>query len=161
MTFELLSKADTVLGINDPVTQAIAHHLGDALVKLKRFKEGLIYFRKCYIARKELFGPNESFTLVTQYGLAYCLANSKNFREAHSTFAELLERFEKHPDFGKDHPKTISTVKSYLDVCKISGDKTNVELLLRRLHNYHAATLGHEHPTTMAIINDLTQSYVQ
>ena len=159
MTFELFTKANTVLGMNDPVSQTIANHLGDCLVKLKRHKEAVIYFRKCYVARKELLGPNDSYTLVAQYGLAYCLANSKNFREAHSIFEELLERFDGHPDFGRDHEKTLSTIKSYLDVCKISGDKTNVELLLRRLHNHYSATLGYDHPTTMAVINDLSQSY--
>ena len=161
MMYELFCKADTVLSLNDPVTQTIAHHLADTLVKLKRYKEGVLYYRKCYIARKELFGPNESYTLVAQYGLAFCLANSKNFREAHTTFAELLERLDRHPDYGVDHKKTISTVKSYLDVCKISGDKANVELLLRRLHTHYTTHLGHEHPDTLEVINQLAQSYVQ
>ena len=41
MTYELFSKAENILTIDDPVTQTIAQHLGDSLVKMKRYKEAL------------------------------------------------------------------------------------------------------------------------
>lgn len=160
MTYELFSKAENILTMDDPVAQTIAQHLADALVVLKRYKEASIYFRKCYDARKKMIGADENYTLVVQYGLAYTLAQSKAFKEAYMLFKDLIERFDRHEEYGPEHPKTVATIKSYLDVCRISGDKVTVEALLRRLHKFYADKHGHEHELTLAVVAELAQSYV-
>ena len=160
MTYELFSKAENILTMEDPVAQTIAQHLADSLIVLKRYKEASIYFRKCYEARKKTIGSDESYTLVVQYGLAFSLAQCKSFKEAYHLFQDLVSRFDEHPDFGPEHPKTISTVRSYLDVCRISGDKNSVEALLRRLHKFYADKHGHEDEKTLAVVADLAKSYV-
>ena len=160
MTYELFSKAEKILTLDDPVAQTIAQHLADSLVVLKRYKEASVYYRKCYEARKKMIGEDESYTLVVQYGLAYSLAQSKSFKEAYMHFKDLIERFDSHPEFGPEHPKTITTIKSYLDVCRISGDKGTVEAILRRLHKFYTDKHGHEHELTLGVVSDLAQSYV-
>ena len=107
-----------------------------------------------------MIGSDESYTLVVQYGLAFSLAQCKSFKEAYHLFQDLVSRFDEHPDFGPEHPKTISTIRSYLDVCRISGDKNSVEALLRRLHKFYADKYGHEDEKTLAVVADLAKSYV-
>jgi hypothetical protein len=85
---------------------------------------------------------------------------SKNFKEAYMLLKDLILRLDEHPEFGPEHAKTIAAVKSYIDVCKISGDKSTTETLLRRLHLFYSNKYGHEHDLTLSVVSDLASSYV-
>jgi tetratricopeptide (TPR) repeat protein len=155
----LFKESESALTIDDPVTMTIAHHLADSLVALKRYKEAAVYYRKSYSGRCVVLGENHIFTLLSQHGLAICLSNLKNFKEAYDIFKELITRFDNHPNEGREGSKTIATIQSCVDICKISGDKELSETLMRRLVEYYQKNLGHDHPTTLDMIATLAKSY--
>jgi len=155
--YTLFEEANKELTLSDPVTCTIAHHLADECVTASRHREAITYFRKAFVSRKKLFGEDNVYSLLAEYGLALSLAHTKQFREAYELFLDLIARFDVHPQFGPHHDKTMMCVISYIDVSHISGDKMSTEVYLRRLLAFYQHEKP-DHEKAMAIIQELNST---
>jgi len=152
--YALFEEANKELTLSDPVTCTIAHHLADECATANRHREAITYYRKAFVNRKKLFGDDNIYSLLAEYGLALGLAQMKQFKEAYELFLDLIARFDDHPQYGPHHEKTMQCIISYIDISHISGDKISTEIYLRRLLTYYQ-TVKPDHDKAMAIIHEL------
>ncbi len=155
---QLFEDARKDLSMKDPVTLTIAHHYADFLISISKFNDAVKYYRKSYYNRKENLGVDDAYTLISMYGLAYSLAKISQFKESYMLFQELLDRFDRHAQYGPNHPKTIETLISFIELCKISNDKDKSETCMRRLLQYYTETYGPSDEKTMNVIRDINNS---
>ena len=140
----LFEDARADLSMRDPITLVTAHHFGEFLsATMNKYTEAVKYFRKAYYNRKQVLGEDSPYTLVSQYGLAFNLAKIHEFKEGYTLLQDVIQRFDANAEFGPAHDVTVAAVCSYVELCKISHDKGEAEVNMRRLLMHYQQAYGH------------------
>ena len=154
----LYKEANNEYGLIDPVVLTIGQHLSEILFKLSRYEEAVVISRGVVRERQNLFGESNIYTLLSKYGLAVSLAHMKQFREAYALYDDLISKFDKHRFVGPEDAKTITALRSYIDICDISMDYARQEQLLRRLIPVYQRMYGADDEKTIELVQKLSKA---
>lgn len=121
------------------------------------FERSLVLLRRVYEARKNLFGPTHSETLVALNNLAVVTFRSGDREGAVRLFEEAYRLASAR--LGPDHPSVLTKLNNLGLVYKAIGDYEKAAEALSRCLRLTEERLGPDHPHTAQSLNNLAVLY--
>lgn len=142
----------------DPRTQAELNWLiGVSYRGTGDYEKGLPYLERSLELGREIFGPEDSFSLQAQNSLAVSYGYAGHYKKALLLLEELLPVLQS--TLGADHPTTLNTMGHLAYAYGDLGQLEKAIQLLEEVVLHKEATLGPDHLETLISMDNLAMTY--
>jgi len=100
-------------------------------------------------------GPDHELTLLATREWANALRSLGHYAKSRELTAGVLDRLERHPAFGADHPYALATARSASADLRIRGGYRKALMADRVNLERHRSHYGQHHPHTLSVMSSL------